>query len=79
MQSDCVDYIGVRIDETISWYKQTDNICKTLVFILSRFSRLKHILPSPMLMLIYSIIIQPKFDYAISIWGYTCDNNLHMI
>ena len=32
-----------------------------------------------MLMLIYSSIIQPKFDYAITIWGYTCDNNLHKI
>ena len=30
-------------------------------------------------MLIYSSIIQPKFDYAITIWGYTCDNNLHKI
>ena len=46
---------------------QTDNICKKLVFIISRFSRLKHILPSHMLMLIYSSIIQPKFDYAITI------------
>ena len=55
---------------------QTDNICKTLVFIISRFSRLKHILPSHMFMLIYSSIIQPKCDYAITIWGYTCDNNL---
>ena len=32
-----------------------------------------------MLMLMYSSIIQPKFDYAITIWGYTCDNNLHKI
>ena len=32
-----------------------------------------------MLMLIYSSIIQPQFDYAITIWGYTCDNNLHKI
>ena len=24
--SDCIDYIGVKIDETISWNKQTDNI-----------------------------------------------------
>ena len=79
VQSDCIDYLGVKIDETISWNKQTDNICKKLVFIISRFSRLKHILPSHMLMLIYSSIIQPKFDYAITIWGYTCDNNLHKI
>ena len=73
------DYLGVKIYETISWNMQTDNICKQLVFIISRYSRLKHILPSHMLMLIYSSIIQPKFDYAITIWGYTCDNNLHKI
>ena len=34
VQSDCIDYLGVKIDETISWYKQTDNICKQLVFII---------------------------------------------
>ena len=71
--------IVVKIDETISWNKQTDNKCTKLVFIISRFSRLKHILPSHMLMLIYNSIIQPKFDYAITILGYTCDNNLHKI
>ena len=32
-----------------------------------------------MLMLIYISIIQPTFDYAITIWGYGCDNNLHKI
>ena len=32
-----------------------------------------------MLILIYSSIIQSTFDYAITIWGYTCDNNLHKI
>ena len=54
VQSDCIDYLGVKIDETISWNKQTDNICKKKVFIISRFSRLKHSIPSHMLMLIYS-------------------------
>ena len=79
VQIDYIDYLGLKIDETISRNMQTDNICQTLVFIISRFSRLKHILPSHMLMLIYSSIIQTKFDYAITIWGYTCDNNLHKI
>ena len=51
VQSDCIDYIGVKIVETISWNKQTDNICKQLVFIISMFSRLKHIMHSHMLML----------------------------
>ena len=28
VQSDCIDYLGVKIGETISWNKQTDSICK---------------------------------------------------
>ena len=32
-----------------------------------------------MRMLNYSSIIEPTFDYAITICGYTCDNNLHNI
>ena len=38
VQIDGIDYLGVKIDETISWNKQTDNIlCKKLVFIICRF------------------------------------------
>ena len=29
VQSDRINYLGVNIDETISWNKQTDNICNT--------------------------------------------------
>ena len=78
-KSDCFDYLGLKIDETISWNMQTDNICTKLVFIISRLSRLKQMLPSHMLMIIYSSISQPKCDYALTIWGYTCSNNLHKI
>ena len=28
VQSDCIDDLGVKIYETISWNKQNDNICK---------------------------------------------------
>ena len=30
VQSDCIDYLGVKIDETISWNKQTENICNKI-------------------------------------------------
>ena len=30
VQSDCIDYLGVKIDETISWNKQTDNIMQQI-------------------------------------------------
>ena len=64
----------------LSWNLQTDSISKTLFFfIISRLSRLKPVLPSQMIMYIYTSIIQPKIDYAISIWGYTTAHNIKII
>ena len=61
-QCNSIKYIGVDIDNVLSWYLQTDSISKELVFIISRLSRLKPVLPSQMLMYIYTSIIQPKID-----------------
>ena len=61
----------------LSWNLQTDSISKKLVFIIARLSRLKPVLPSQMLMYIYTSIIQPKIDYEISIWGYTTTHNIN--
>ena len=36
-------------------------------------------LPSQMLMYIYTSIIQPKMDYAISVWGYTTAHNITQV
>ena len=63
----------------LSWNLQTDCISKKLVFIISRLSRLKPVLPSQMLMYIYMSIIQPKIDYAISIWGYATAHNINKV
>ena len=67
LQRSNIKYTGVDIDNVLSWDIQTDSISKKLVFIISRLSRLKPMLPSHILMYIYTSIIQPKIDYAISI------------
>ena len=78
-QCNSIKYIGVDIDDVLSWNLQTDSISKKLVFIISRLSRLNSVLPSQMLMYIYTSIIQPKIDYAISIWGYTTAHNINKV
>ena len=78
-QCNSIKYLGVDIDNVLSWNLQTDSISKKLVFIISSLSRLKAVLPSQMLMYIYTSIIQPKIDYAISIWGYTTAHNINKV
>ena len=79
LQCNNIKYIGVDIDNVLSWDMQTYSISKKLVFIISRLSRLKPVLPSQMPMYIYTSIIQPKIDYTISVWGYTTAHNINTV
>ena len=79
LQCNNITYLGVDIDNALSWDIQTDSISKKLVFIISRLSMLKPVLPSHMLKYIYTSIVQPKIDYAISIWRYTTAHNINKV
>ena len=54
-------------------------MCKKLVCIISRVSPLRHVLAPRILMYIYQGIIQPRFDYALTIWGFTSQYNLSKV
>ena len=55
-QIDCIDYLGVKLDAHLTCNDQIDAVCKKLVFIISRLSRLRHVLAPRILM--YSIFIK---------------------
>ena len=78
-QIDCIDYIGVKLDAHLTWNGKIDAVCKKFVFIISRLSRLRHVLAPRILMYIYQGIIQPRFDYVITIWGFTSKCNLSKV
>ena len=40
-QIDCIGYLGVRLVAHLTWNDQIDAVCKKLVFIISRLSRLR--------------------------------------
>ena len=47
---DCIDYLGVKSDAHLPWNDQIDAVCKKLAFIISRLSRLRHVLAPRILM-----------------------------
>ena len=79
LQCNNIKYLGFDIDNVLSRDIQTDSISNKLVLIIYRLSRLKPVLPSQMRMYIYTSIIQPKIEFAISIWGYKTPHDINKI
>ena len=55
-----INYLGMEIDCTLSWDLQIDILCKKLVFIISKLSRLKAVIQSYLLLLVYTSMIHLK-------------------
>jgi hypothetical protein len=72
----CIKFLGVLIDESLSWHEhlilKNNQISKNLAII----SRMKHILPSETIKTLYHAIIYPYMSYGIVAWGNTCTREL---
>ena len=74
-----VKYLGVTIDENLTWNDHISALCKNLGFKISTLSRIKNMVTPEMLKTVYNSIIQPTIDYAITVWGHTSAENLSKI
>ena len=43
-QSNCIDYLGVKLDAHLTWNSQIDAVCKKLVFAIFRLGRLRNVI-----------------------------------
>ena len=43
-QSNCIDYLGVKLDAHLIWNSQIDAVCKKLVFAIFRLGRLRNVI-----------------------------------
>ena len=55
---------------------EIDAVCKKLVFAIFRLSRLTDAIAPHIMLSIYQCIIQPRHDYAITLWGFTLQINI---
>jgi hypothetical protein len=76
---DCINYLGVKLDSNITWSSHIESLCKDLRSKIGLFTRLRNFLPQKALLKLYNGMIQPKFDYGITVWGYTSEMNLYKI
>ena len=61
--------LGIILDSCLSWDKHIDYICKKVSPKIGILYRLSQFLSINVLKIVYNTIIQPDFDYCISVWG----------
>ncbi len=72
-------YLGTIIDEHLTWNEQVGALCRSLSYKVSQLARLKKSTPNDIIIRIYNSVIQPCFDYAVTIWGNSTKSNISKI
>ena len=62
-------YLGLTIDQHLTWDDHVTELCKKLRPKVGLLSRVRHLLPYPQVMMVYMTTIQSVIDYGLSIWG----------
>jgi hypothetical protein len=62
-------YLGVLINENLSWKEHVDHIKSKVNKKIGLFNRIKKFLPLPYRILFYNSYILPIFDYSDIVWG----------
>ena len=61
--------LGIIIDNSLSWEKQIEYVCNKVSPKIGILYRLSKFLSQNILNIIYNTIIQPDFDYCVTVWG----------
>ena len=62
-------YLGVQIDETLSWEAHISEVAGKVAKVLAALRRLRPLCPQNILVTIYKSLIVPHFDYCGAVWG----------
>ena len=71
-QLECVSnfkYLGVTLDQRLTWECHIDKLCPTLYKYAGLFYRIRKFLPIDALKLLYTAVVLPKVDYCDMIWS----------
>ena len=69
-------YLGIIIDEKLTWNSQVDSVCKRCSSILGQLSRISFCIPLNFRKIIYESVFLSVMKYCIPIWGATSTVNI---
>ena len=79
MQKDHIKYLGVLLDENLSWKQQISNVSKKISRSVGILSKLRHYMDTLMLKGLYFSLVHSHLVYGIEVWGSACDSDLHKL
>ena len=79
MQTNCIKYLGVYIDDKLNWYKHIEHIESKLAVAAGVIAKLRKYLPSQALIPIYYSLVYSHLQYAIICWGNCFKKLIHRL
>ena len=76
---DYVKYLGVLIDNHLSWEHHIDYIASKLINVIGVIARLRHFVPFHTLHSIYQSLMFPYLSYGLVVWGQAPQSDLNKI
>ena len=78
-QKDHVKYLGVLMDQHLTWKYQISNVSKKISRSVGILAKLRHFLDSKLLISIYYCLVYSHLSYGIHSWGSACTSDLDKI
>ena len=77
--SNTVKYLGVYIDENLSWDCHINELCKKLSISNGIIAKLRHCVPKNTVISVYYSIFYPHLSYGCHVWSLTTKNNIELV
>ena len=75
--TDRYKYLGVIIDENLTFKHHINALCKSLSPLVGLFAKARHVIPRPVMRLLYFSLFNSKIQYCIETWGASTPNILN--
>ena len=67
---ECFNFLGLTLDSQMTWKKHSDIISNKCSRVIGTLNRIRHFIPTQIIVLLYNTLILPHFNYCIMAWGY---------
>ena len=74
-----VYYLGLTIDEFLSWNSHINNLCKKLAQSNGIICKLRHLIPKTSLLQVYYSILYSHITYGCLVWQFTSKSNIDKV